>query len=229
MSLHAPYGAAARADGDPVEAALRPLSARVIREMYQDDPFWETRFAARGRRHANDDGDFHASYLAQALHQSSPAVMIRYARWLRDLLVARGMCSWHLEENFARLRVVVLGTGLPFASAAAALLETSMASLHHTAGPAADVERQSASVERILRARVLLSFLADALAIRDAKHFVAHVAWRRSVRADASVRIGLHEDVDTSLDAVSRALEARLDRESWGPTRDMLETARRVP
>lgn len=227
MSLRAPYGTVPRGDLDPVEAALRPLSARVIAEMYQDDPFWETRFGTNGRRHAHNDGDFHASYLAQALHQASPAVMTRYARWLRDLLVARGMCSWHLEENFARLRVVVLGTDLPFASATAALLETSMTSLHHTTAPAADVERLIPSLEQAIRARALVSYLADALAIRDAKHFVAHVMWRRSLSEESSVRSArMQGDVDASLHAMSRVLEAHLERSAWVAAREVLEKAR---
>ncbi len=219
MSVRASYGSGQSAPTDPIELALRPLSARVIAEMYRDDPFWEARFGDRGKRNANADGNFHAAYLAQALHMHAPAIMTRYARWLRDVLVARGMCSWHLEENFARLRVVVLATELPFAVAAGALLDDAMKALHHEEGAAAAVERLRPELEQAARnGRVLGSYIGDALAIGDPKHFIAHVQWRRAARApsrESAVEImasRVLDDVDGTLESLGRFFDARLEK-----------------
>jgi len=89
-----------------IERRVPPLSRRVIEEMYQN-PFWRERFGESGRQRAGEDGDFHVRYLAEAVRAGSPAVMVTYARWLRSLLVARGMCSRHLADNFARLAAAV--------------------------------------------------------------------------------------------------------------------------
>jgi len=97
----APLPDAAAAAGE-IERRLPPLSRRVIEEMYRN-PFWQERFGDRGRQRAGEDGDFHVRYLAEAVRAGSPAVMMSYARWLRSLLVARGMCTRHLADNFARL------------------------------------------------------------------------------------------------------------------------------
>lgn len=212
MTVRAPFASASRPSSptDPIELALRPLSARVVDEMYQDDPFWSARFGPRGKHHASQDGDFHALYLAQALHMRSPPVMVRYARWLRDVLVTRGMCSWHLEENFARLRVVVLGTDLTYAKEVAALLEEAMRALHRESGPAADVERLAGELEPAARGRVLTSYVADALATGQTASLTGYVQWRKAER---------------EVEAMRRVLESRLAEPSLAAVRTVLATA----
>ena len=53
------------------------LAERVIEDMYVD-PFWNERFAARGRKHSTDDLGFHVDYLIQAAEGNDPGVMERY-------------------------------------------------------------------------------------------------------------------------------------------------------
>jgi len=77
-----------------------PEIARASSEGMLADPFWAARFGARGDHHTRQDGDFHVGYLVQALRLESPGLLENYARWLRGVLVPRGMCSHHLREHF---------------------------------------------------------------------------------------------------------------------------------
>jgi hypothetical protein len=165
------------------------LSQHVIAEMYRTNPFWEARFGARGRDHADEDGDFHIRYLVEAMRSSSPAVMTTYGRWLRGLLTARGMCTRHLADNFARLADAIASANLPGGKLAVEVLgaaETGLRHDHPVAGalqdrapylaaeaiapvrgrhPSWDGDESGPGWERCLDdALYLLSYLADAVA-----------------------------------------------------------------
>lgn len=166
-----------------IERTAPLLAARSVDEMYRN-PFWSARFGDRGRRFADEDGRYHVRYLVDALRWSSPAVMLNYATWLRGVLVARGMCSLHVAENFQRLRsALVAGIGME-AEPALDLLDAATAALARREAAAAEVERVAAAVATKARARLakdgvvapmrgaageptdpeyLLSYVADAL------------------------------------------------------------------
>lgn len=55
-----------------IERDGRALSQGVLDEMYKD-PFWTERYGDRGRRHADEDGDFHLRYLSRAPTAGDPA------------------------------------------------------------------------------------------------------------------------------------------------------------
>ena len=78
-----------------LEASAPELARRSIAEMY-DNPFWQERFGSRGRENADRDGQYHVSYLIQALAARDASVLTNYARWLQTLLVSRGMSSRHI-------------------------------------------------------------------------------------------------------------------------------------
>jgi hypothetical protein len=87
-----------------IEARAPQLALASVEWMYQD-PFWEARYGLeRARRFGNEDALFHVRYLLQALAEERPSVMEGYATWLRTLLVSRGMCTRHLDQNFAGLQ-----------------------------------------------------------------------------------------------------------------------------
>jgi hypothetical protein len=146
------------------------LSARVVAEMYRD-PFWETRFGARGRHFAEEDGRYHVTYLAQALIASDPEVLTRYAGWLRTVLVSRGMCTRHLIENYQRLSDAIVESGLPDVEPAVLYLEHAVEALRYAHGPALLLQR--------LRGRddELLDFLIDAVAADRPDLFEQHVRY----------------------------------------------------
>ena len=81
-----------------LQAKAPELGRRAIAEMYQN-PFWQERFGAHGRENADKDGQFHLSYLIQALVASEAGVLTNYARWLQTLLVSRGMCTRHSADS----------------------------------------------------------------------------------------------------------------------------------
>jgi hypothetical protein len=91
----------------PLAAALlgsaRPLAEAAFSPML-DNAFWLSRYGARGRKHSVEDGEFHIRYLAEALTSRDGGLLTRYAEWLRDVLVSRGMCTMHLVEHFEQLR-----------------------------------------------------------------------------------------------------------------------------
>ena len=87
---------------EALSAQARELSQHVLDRMYEN-PFWMQKYGERGRRFADEDSPFHLKYLDQALAANDLAVFQKYAKWLRSVLVSRGMCSEHLGENFSLL------------------------------------------------------------------------------------------------------------------------------
>lgn len=180
-----------------LQAQARALTLRVAEEMYRD-PFWDARFGERGRKFTEEDGQYHITYLVQALLAREPEVLARYGCWLRSVLTTRGMCTRHLAENFERLALALrelsvdaqpaveylhgardalhraLGKAQPLADASEGLtvrISSRLASMGAT--PPADGLRQQLP-QRIAS---LLSYLADALALGRAQQLVAHVLW----------------------------------------------------
>ena len=116
------------------------LSEAVLEEQYRD-PFWRARYGDRGRRHADQDSAFHLQYLARALETGAPEVMVRYARWLREVLVTRGMCSRHLAENYRLLARNIEARGWPDAARAASYLNEAAGALDYADGEAGALRR----------------------------------------------------------------------------------------
>jgi hypothetical protein len=122
-----------------LQAKAPELGQRAIAEMYQN-PFWQDRFGARGRELAEQDGQFHVSYLLQALVASDAGVLVNYARWLQTLLVSRGLCSRHLAENFERLERAV-SAEVADAEPAIRLLQVAREALIYQSGFAGELQR----------------------------------------------------------------------------------------
>lgn len=204
------------------------LSRRVVAEMYED-PFWQERFGERGRRYAEQDGQYHVSYLVSALALSNPDILTGYARWLQSLLVSRGMCSRHIAENFERLARAI-AIEVPDAEPAIAMLHAAREALRYDAGLARELQDRSEALVDAAAAHQdppsiprehavsLLAYLADAMALVRPELFCAHVVWlsgfleRRRVPA-ASLRATL-ERLEPLLAAqgASEALRAGVGR-----------------
>ena len=157
------------------------IAGEAMRRMYED-PFWDARFGERGRKFAVQDGLHHLSYLEAALTADDSGVLIKYARWLRSVLVPRGMCSLHLVENLARIGEVLAERGLDPDGRSRRFLGEACAALRHAEGfDEAQVAREAALVhpKGAHELRVLVSYLGDALALNDPKLFRFHLAWAR--------------------------------------------------
>lgn len=160
-----------------LEAAATALSDRVYAEMIAD-PFWLERYPERASTNLRRDSGFHLQYLREALATDHPDVLENYARWLQQLLVARGMCTEHIVENFERLSRAIADQGWLDAVPAVALLAAGVAALRYPPGPAADLQCESDAIAAGDReVRHLVSYLADALAQDSPDRFVEHVAW----------------------------------------------------
>ncbi len=208
------------------------VGGRAIAEMYQD-PFWDERFGPRGRRFAEEDGRHHVSYLAAALDANDAGVLTKYATWLRNLLVSRGMCTRHVEENYRRLGHAIEAEQLPGAREANALLEVAITSLLYPGGPARQLQDASPRLAAHLAASWLeaypewgtelrarfepdlaqhLSYLADAIACGRPElfagyaKFIAAFSERRGLKPGAFA--GLLRELVPALAGIDPALEA---------------------
>ncbi len=176
-----------------LEGAANELTDRVLAEMYRD-PFWHARFGDRADRHGRQDGLFHIKYLVSALAADDRNVMVEYARWLRTLLASHGMCTRHLDDNFALLASEIgRGGGPPERDEAMTLLSAARDALRYPLGPAQRVQDLTPEIrERVASAlaapdwpveqcadqlSTLLSYLADAIALDNPAQFRAHVTW----------------------------------------------------
>ena len=225
----------------------RALSQRVLADMYLD-PFWAERFGTRGRRHADEDSDFHLKYLARALQHGDPGVLVRYARWLREVLATRGMCTRHLADNFQRLARAIEDLAWPGGEAAVDYLRTAEASLRYADGPECAVQEMAnalaVEVEQAHRARHpggwahtaarepgafredilnFVSYLADALAMGSPATLAAHTSWL----ALHLERLGTpRSELDAAIGLMSQSLQAR---GVSSDVRSYLETALAAP
>lgn len=170
---------------DALSARAVALSQRVLDRMYEN-PFWMERYGERGRRFANEDSLHHIGYLDQALAAGDPAVFERYARWLRTVLVSRGMCSEHLAENFRLLAEAIAADALPDAERAGEILRDGARSLNYEDGEAATLEAIKPRLIDAVRGaqpalrdddcRYLVSYLIDAVATGERAPFEAFAA-----------------------------------------------------
>lgn len=145
-----------------IEAKAPELGRRAIAQMYQN-PFWQERFGAHGREMSEKDSQCHLACLSQALSAGQPDVLTRYARSLQPLLVSRGMCSRHIDENFARLARAIRDE-ITEPEPALELLRAARQALIYEAGPAREL---------MLSAETLAERVVDALWSRQPAWFSA--------------------------------------------------------
>lgn len=200
---------------NPLATGLSAPAAGVNTRVLQRelaDPFWLARYGERARRFIQEDGAHHLRYLDEAIAGGSDETFVRYARWLRGVLVSRGMCTHHLVRNFELLGQVLVESGRPDAERANAVLDAGIAALRPRgeAGrfsdaaerriddDAATIARTSgADVDQVRRdLRCLSSYLADAVADGRDAIFLEHVAWRRGPGA-AAIAGGLDRALPT--------------------------------
>jgi hypothetical protein len=231
---------------DFLERDGRALSQRVLQEQYRD-PFWSERFGDKGRRHANEDSDYHLKYLARALAAGDAHVLVRYAVWLREVLAARGMCTRHLDENFRLLSRAIAEQPWPAREQAVALLATAREALLYPGGAARALQEGTAGMAREIAAAFrrerpqgwkrdargalaleddaanYLSYVADALASGRPDTLVEHTRWLAThVRAHSATPA----DIAAFLACVREALAAFPDAAAFV---DAAQSAVRVP
>jgi hypothetical protein len=180
-----------------LEARAHRLAVASVEWMYQD-PFWEARYGAeRSRRFGHEDALFHVRYLMQSLAEERPSVMEGYATWLRTLLVTRGMCTLHLDQNFAGLQAALTVEGFGPGSPAQAYVQAARTALRYPAGHARTLQDRSAELARRATQELLtelpathhprleeellihIAYLADAIGTGHPEAFARHVDWYR--------------------------------------------------
>ena len=168
------------------------------------DAFWEQRYAARARRFAHEDGGFHVRYLADAIRASSPTVMEQYSRWLRDLLVPRGMCTLHLSEHLEHVGHAVvdcIGEGQE-----GNYIRGAIDALRYESGVPRTIQDAAESVSKAIpdltpgavrhsafKTRYLCHYAADALQRGTPELLSKHLDWSRSVLTASRVEPTAYE------------------------------------
>ncbi|MBL9100434.1 MAG: hypothetical protein JNL82_05725 [Myxococcales bacterium] len=177
-----------------LQDAAAELNAAAVADENRD-PFWQRRYGERGQRFMLSDGVHHFNYLAEAVRAGNPHVLEKYARWLRSVLVTRGMCSEHLADGFRVRAAHIAARGWRHAWIALDLLKCAANSLTYTDPDAAGIVPgaggpplpalaglarahglELADVE--FDARHLLSYLSDALAFDRPSILHDHLTWR---------------------------------------------------
>lgn len=174
-----------------------PISVAVIDAMYVDDPFWLERFGENGRKFAREDGGFHIRHLVTALDVERDEVMVSYARWLRSVLVARGMASFHLADNFRRLAVALAEAAPMSTFAATKALDAGVSALAYDSQLSQRQDELAAqwlgalgvepTTEHRTDATTLFSFVADTVAMPKARSLTGYVAYRANPSAKRGV------------------------------------------
>lgn len=176
---------------DLLDTQGQALAEWALARMYED-PFWDVRFGERGRRFSREDGLTHVRYLAEALRGSEDTI-VKYARWLQTLVASRGICTRHIDQNFARLAEAI-ALEIDGAEAAAKLLASAQAALLYPAeGPTAHARKVQDAGEALAKAwheslgggqapsrdelAILVSYLADALATGQNAVLADHMKW----------------------------------------------------
>lgn len=135
---------------DALQARAPELAAQALAPLLRD-PFWADRYGDRALRFGREDGAYHVTYLREALRADDVGLLIRYARWLAGLLVARGMSSLHLAAHLRETARVISEHRLPDAERAVAFLTTAARSLAPEAGDAATLSAAAGAIEAALR------------------------------------------------------------------------------
>jgi len=223
-----------------------PTWARRATARMLVNPFWAERFGDRATQHSHDDGQYHLRYLVLALRLEAPELFAEYARWLRDVLVARSMCSRHLALHFDAFAEEIVAAGIAGADRAVEVLAAGTSGLRARPGVAGRIdeltEETAAAVAAQLCARLPeriesyaaeqrcaddvayhLSYLADAAATGRSSAFVGYARFI----ADFLARRGLEPiRLGACFDEVGAQLRRRLDDSHWQELAPLLRDAR---
>ncbi len=128
-----------------LKASSANLAGRALAAMYED-PFWAARFGDRGRRFSQEDGQYHVTYLIEALAAGDPGVLVRYIQWLNTVLVTRGMCGRHLMDHVQCLADAIEAEAIPSPEPALAMLRAAKGALAYLEGPERAVQEAAPTI-----------------------------------------------------------------------------------
>lgn len=186
---------------DEVRAHTRAIASRVTDDTLKD-PFWTSRYGDRGRTRTEEDAAFHVEYFLQAFIARDAEIVRRYARWLQTLLTSRGMCTAHIDENFARVGAAVL-QAVPRAHAIDGYVKAARAALLYASGAPREV--QSAVERADPSVREHLHYLADALALDEPEVFASHIRFADAAPSLDTIALTIADDSRLSPDAKALA------------------------
>lgn len=102
----AALSAAARA-AERLRAEADALARALTDRLYAEMPALLDRYGAVGRQKCLQDMGYNLEHLAPAVELADPAVFARYARWLDDLLRARGIPTGEVRRSLELMEQAV--------------------------------------------------------------------------------------------------------------------------
>jgi hypothetical protein len=226
-----------------IQARRQVLAEQVVVEMYRN-PFWQARYGDRGKIRALEDAGLNFDNLAAVLRLGIVAELGYHYRWLRGVLVVRGMCSRHVQETMEAMRRALTTTlpageadagcawlrvaegaliyDHPFAQALApvedAVIAGALARLAARPGAVPSAPALTADSREGRDLRYHLSYLTDALALDRPDLFVSYAAWVAGFLPTVGATVA---GLRAGLQALGDALTAELPAAA-APARDLL-------
>jgi hypothetical protein len=216
------------------------LAQTVVAEMYRN-PFWLARYGDQGKIRALEDAGLNLDNLAAVLRLGIVAELGYHYRWLRGVLVVRGMCSRHVQETmegmcralngalpadqaqvgcaWLRAADATLVYDHPFAQALAPLEDAVVAgALQRLAASTGSARSPDIDSREGRDLRYHLSYLTDALALDRPDLFTSYAAWVAGFLPTVGASVA---GLRAGLRALGDALAAELPGEA-PPARDLL-------
>jgi hypothetical protein len=176
-------------------------ASSAMEEIYQN-PFWKEKYGERGAKQGNKDMDYNFNYLEAAIRMDTSSALEQYYRWLRGVLVYRGMCTLHLVEtlkcigrHLSRLLPEDWPAiepyhqssyrGLSYHNSTANALnahavpiaEATTRRMFHL-GPAEQARQKERAYQACLRDNLYhIAYLADAFEMEKLKIFTVYIGW----------------------------------------------------
>ncbi|UOQ86436.1 hypothetical protein [Gracilibacillus salinarum] len=88
--------------GDLIDKRL--IIEDAVEKIYQAYPNLIEQYGEAGVERCREDNMHHLEHLDTAFQLNNHMIFIDYTNWLKELLVARGMSTEHIEFNFEVLR-----------------------------------------------------------------------------------------------------------------------------
>jgi hypothetical protein len=190
-----------RATGRALEQ-IRTLLAEKLALPLSVHPIFEDRFGPHGRRFVDQASDYQLDQVIAAVRLGNADTLGHQFRWLRGVLVNRGVCTYHLRVNMVRYatELQALLPGLwpilaPYCAACTAGLDyanlASRCLAEHEPGLAQVVSRrvqaesamwaehygERADAMCLEDQHILISYLNDAVGLEKPESLVGYLDW----------------------------------------------------
>lgn len=224
-----------------IEQAREMIVERLVDEMYKN-PFWEERYGKLGKAHARQDVNYHLDNLTVAIRVEMLSSPVNYYRYLRNILVHRGISTYHIRQTLDLLCSLLKGTlpdewpeiepylkagyeGLACEHPACLKLsnqreEIAQAVVQRLSAPPEEISTKTGWLQARFQEILLhLSYLQDAVDKDSPEIFENHARWSSDYYPSKGVRL---EIIFEEWKRLSEEIQFHLDPQEARPFQDLL-------